>query len=69
MSVQRVIWKVFSVREGVTCPVCGRRMARIRRRGRDRLLSVIVPVIRCGCCGKSYLVSRDGSDRLPEVLH
>jgi hypothetical protein len=67
MFVQKLISKVFSVREGTTCPRCGKRMTRIKRKGRDRLLSVIVPVIRCGCCGKSYLVMRDGGGALSGV--
>lgn len=59
MKFKRVISLAFGVREDMFCPRCGRRAMRIKRRGRDRLLSVFVPVIRCECCGRSFLISVD----------
>ena len=57
MKIRTVISRVLGIKDSSVCPRCGRRMTRIRRTHKDRLLSLFVPVIRCGCCGKSYLIS------------
>ncbi len=54
--VQRTITRLLNLRENRICPECGHRMVRIRRTLGDRALSLVVPVIRCSCCGKSRLV-------------
>lgn len=62
MKIGRVISRVLGVKDNSVCPQCGRRMIRIRRKNKDRLLSLFVPVIRCGCCGKSYLISTNRNE-------
>lgn len=59
MEFMRVISRAFGVKENMICPQCGRRPIRIKRRNRDRLLSMFVPVIRCRCCGRSFLIFAD----------
>ncbi len=47
----------------VTCDICGRQAARVRRvprsygRGKDLLVIQDVPVISCTHCGESYLTA------------
>ena len=54
--VDRTLKRLFHVNESRNCPDCGRRMIRVHRTRGDRVLSILIPVIRCECCGRSRLV-------------
>lgn len=54
--VNKVLTSMFHLTDDRTCPNCNRQMIRIRRKPMDRALSLVVPVIRCRCCGKDFLV-------------
>lgn len=57
MNIRSVISSTFRVRESSICPQCGRTMYRVRRKLKDRILSIFFPVVRRECCGRSHLVA------------
>lgn len=61
-DMKKTVMRLLKVRNNRTCPVCGQQMTRIRRKALDRLISRIIPVIRCCCCGKSYRVLADNNE-------
>lgn len=69
MKITRVISRTLGLKQDLVCPQCGRRMIRVKRRNMDRLLSVVVPVIRCSCCGRSFLVPVDRKEHQERVFH
>jgi uncharacterized protein with PIN domain len=54
--MRKILIGLFQVKKDRICPRCGARMMRVHRKNSDRLLSMVVPVIRCSCCGKGYRV-------------
>jgi uncharacterized Zn finger protein len=60
--------KLLKIKDDRICPQCGKQMKRIHRKISDRLVSMIVPVIRCYCCGKSYRVRVDRNETLPIMM-